>query len=900
MTNENWKCCYLRTMKKEFILAVSVLLAAAGPATAATNDLPTFLQRGLFEEEANHQLDAAIGNYKEAIEHFDHERQLAATAIFRLGECYRKLGRTNEAAVQYQRIVREFDDQKELVTLSRQNLTGMGISAAPGFSSLPDAARQKQEKLLEEEIKVVEQESQLQQTQFKTGLLSEGEILATQQKLLELKRQLAALEGDQPVSPSSIAASPTEASLLPSDEEKFLREIQESVQNSPDLVNQQLLDAVQKSYVSAAEYLLAHGADVNTRSSGDQSTPIVEAAKRGNEAMVQLLLNHGAAVNSQNRNGNTALSMAVDLGYMAVCRTLLDHGADVTSRSILAAAGKGKDELVQLLLSHGASVNSPGYKGQTPLFQAAENGSIPVCQTLVAHGADVNAKDADGLTPLHVAVEHDHSLAAEFLITNKAQIDAKSNSGETPLLVAIIRKNVNLAKVLLDHHADANMESSIGPRTGWWLCPLAWAIYLNDSDMAKALLEGHADPNAVISSLPSEMTRTMTPDWWDMRNRLGGDRDLPQELAQKWDPPIRGETPLLWDLRGNPPMSDSIVKLLLEHGANPNTSDADGDIPLKYAMRHLNIEMVQLLIERGADVNALNKQGNPPLANLNPPFSETGSQIRQLLIKAGADPDYRRRSGIWMEDVSFEKAPVFWCPTNSISHYTLFDFLAAIYGLHNYRPDTGTSGGPPFPDFARVVIHRLQGRRDEELRVNVADFFQTGDCSKNTALQPGDVVEIPEKEHNVSAQWWGLSTAETISLNTCLLRTVQIAVKGKTNTFALVASPAYAGAPLVIPYYSDVGILMYSESANHPDWLVKALKGRKVDAIVGSFNLNSVVRSSKMLLNTSDLSRVRLRRGSAKMMFDLTANSQPVVWLADGDVIEIPELGEVAPATETK
>ena len=76
-------------MKMKFILTVIASLAASGLMAAATNDLTTLLQRGLFEEEANHQLDAAIGDYKEAIEHFDHERQLAATAIFRLGEWYR-------------------------------------------------------------------------------------------------------------------------------------------------------------------------------------------------------------------------------------------------------------------------------------------------------------------------------------------------------------------------------------------------------------------------------------------------------------------------------------------------------------------------------------------------------------------------------------------------------------------------------------------------------------------------------------------------------------------------------------------------------------------------------------------------------------------------------------------
>jgi tetratricopeptide (TPR) repeat protein len=106
-------------MKMKFILTVSRRSPRPVLASAATNDLPTLLQRGLFEEEANHQLDAAIGDYKEAIEHFDHERQLAATAIFRLGECYRKLGRTNEANAQYERIVREFPDQTQLAQLSR-------------------------------------------------------------------------------------------------------------------------------------------------------------------------------------------------------------------------------------------------------------------------------------------------------------------------------------------------------------------------------------------------------------------------------------------------------------------------------------------------------------------------------------------------------------------------------------------------------------------------------------------------------------------------------------------------------------------------------------------------------------------------------------------------------------
>src|SRR5439155_19782212 len=54
----------------------------------------------------------------------------AASAVFRLGECYRKLGKTNEASAQYERILRKFADQGELAALSRQHLP-LSATAAP-------------------------------------------------------------------------------------------------------------------------------------------------------------------------------------------------------------------------------------------------------------------------------------------------------------------------------------------------------------------------------------------------------------------------------------------------------------------------------------------------------------------------------------------------------------------------------------------------------------------------------------------------------------------------------------------------------------------------------------------------------------------------------------------------
>jgi tetratricopeptide (TPR) repeat protein len=121
-------------------LCVLIFLLAAALARAQTNSLTALLQQGLFEEQANRNLDAAIADYSSLATQFDKDRQLASTAVFRLGECYRMQGKTNEATTQYQRILRDFSDQTTLVTLSQQNLTGMDFTQADGSKTTRDSA----------------------------------------------------------------------------------------------------------------------------------------------------------------------------------------------------------------------------------------------------------------------------------------------------------------------------------------------------------------------------------------------------------------------------------------------------------------------------------------------------------------------------------------------------------------------------------------------------------------------------------------------------------------------------------------------------------------------------------------------------------------------------------------
>jgi hypothetical protein len=198
----------------------------------------------------------------------------------------------------------------------------------------------------------------------------------------------------------------------------------------------------------------------------------------------------------------------------------------------------------------------------------------------------------------------------------------------------------------------------------------------------------------------------------------------------------------------------------------------------------------------------------------------------------------------------------------------------------------------PFPDFARVTIHRLEGKRAEILHVNVADMIQSGDGSKDAALRAGDLVGIPWQEHKVAEKWYGLSPEDVAGLNKCLLRKVKIISQGHTNELALL--PCFADA-------AQNKMFNYSGNSARPDMQLDGVaEAVKTDTVVRSFLLNNVVRDANVLLNTWDLSRARLTRGGVKTMFDLTANPPPDVWLENGDVIEIPEIGETGPGAEPK
>lgn len=128
----------------------------------------------------------------------------------------------------------------------------------------------------------------------------------------------------------------------------------------------------------------------------------------------------------------------------------------------------------------------------------------------------------------------------------------------------------------------------------------------------------------------------------------------------------KGDTPLLYAIftLGSNYNSDSfkqtldLIRLLLKHGANVNTSGSNGDTPLmRVSASRLEeqnkITMVKELIEQGADVNAVNEDGMSAL--MFAAYNETGDVLK-ILLEAGAKVNTKDKHG----ETAFKKANKNW------------------------------------------------------------------------------------------------------------------------------------------------------------------------------------------------------------------------------------------------
>lgn len=113
-------------MKKLLVLIISAAMLALGAESG--QDL---FQKALVKERTEGNLREAVKLYQRIVEKHSSDRKLAAKALLQIGQCHEKLG-SAEARKAYEKLVRDFGDQSELVTEARIRLAALGKPESAG------------------------------------------------------------------------------------------------------------------------------------------------------------------------------------------------------------------------------------------------------------------------------------------------------------------------------------------------------------------------------------------------------------------------------------------------------------------------------------------------------------------------------------------------------------------------------------------------------------------------------------------------------------------------------------------------------------------------------------------------------------------------------------------------
>ncbi|KAG7141753.1 putative ankyrin repeat protein like [Verticillium longisporum] len=174
--------------------------------------------------------------------------------------------------------------------------------------------------------------------------------------------------------------------------------------------------------------LLKRGADVESRNAWSQ-TPLVFTAAAGHANFDVLSLAIGSTLMSSPQD--TAPSSPADsIGFAHASAPEMDSGPvpgeDALTLETEAIRSRRLDT-VELLLLHGALIDSADDDGHTAVAWAAARGDTDMLKLLIERGASADVTDTLGRTPLMHAIRFGHAKAVALLLhTGEAAADSKT------------------------------------------------------------------------------------------------------------------------------------------------------------------------------------------------------------------------------------------------------------------------------------------------------------------------------------------------------------------------------------------------------------------------------------------------------------------------------------------
>jgi FOG: Ankyrin repeat len=166
---------------------------------------------------------------------------------------------------------------------------------------------------------------------------------------------------------------------------------------------------------------------------------------------------HWACASGHWRLAEMLLTRSVGEGEVARMPAEIDAVELRGKTALHIATAHDRADIVQLLLTHKASVNAASDGGWTPLHNACDKGCEEIVRILVSEGAHINAQLLNGITPLHLAAQGGHKEVVECLLEKpELKRRVRDNFGSTPFLRAAQFKRKDIVLLLAPFN---NVES---------------------------------------------------------------------------------------------------------------------------------------------------------------------------------------------------------------------------------------------------------------------------------------------------------------------------------------------------------------------------------------------------------------------------------------------------------
>ena len=238
---------------------------------------------------------------------------------------------------------------------------------------------------------------------------------------------------------------------------------------------------------------------------------------------------------------------------------------------------------------------------------------------------------------MNFTVKHKFRFNHAFSSEHRIDVNARKTDGWTPLHVASFFGRLEIVRALLDFGASTNAENIYGETPLFLVSRGEYASQDDGACIARLLLERGSDANArrkdhwtalhVSSHLARhEIMRILLDHGANpkAKNRQGKDS---LNLVS------RGEY-------GSEEDGVQVARLLLERGVDVRSSDREHWTPLHSASFSGKSEIARLLLDHGAKVDAENDDGETPLTLVSRGeyrSQSNGVRIAQLLLERGAD-----------------------------------------------------------------------------------------------------------------------------------------------------------------------------------------------------------------------------------------------------------------------